>query len=1011
MDRLKNFNKKLQDINYVNKIIRNEPKKFLVYTNSTIFIEPGNSKKINVSSELFLQISDGVWWFDGYSKKWPEICAHNGIIGKDRKIEMTNFGDEAFRIDKDSIIGEAWETSRVEHDVLEFEDLAINVLQTKKNLTRDEHLKFEEILMGVPDELRNIMMNNKEIFRKESNGEGFKFINVQEVVLPVKSDCPSEVKPAYRKKLKVSEEDDINVFIEEHLNSGLIERIEYSSFTSPIVLVKKRSGATRVCVDLRKINQKCIQKVSSIPDDIPDTVNKLGGMKVFSSFDIKSAYHRIKVHKDYRKFTGFEVTSGLYKGNYRFLSLAQGLVCSPVIFSNIMREILRPLQASTKVYVYCDDLIIASKNTSEHVMDIKRVLNRLREFNVTLDLEKTELLKKEICWCGMKFENGSISVDPSRYDRMKTLIIPDLKKEKTNEWLSIFGFYQYFRRFIKNLSKKRAEIRELAKEVKEDHTKESTNLRKIQDILDSFNESIKQSELHLPERDDELQICSDASNYAVGYIVKNQANKIVEFGGRQLRGPEVNYSTFEKELVGILAALKNCQSMILITKKTTLFSDNIASILCATGSVNIITARAVRMILKIQQICQDKVIFKHIKGIQNTVADSLSRMMFEDEFEHKTIINMLVAQNEKLRDEWSFSRTNNNNKLLIYKEIKDDTETTFGKDEEQSFEDGIYQDIWTIHNKTHCGLEKMKKTADKYDLHHENRTKMIKDIIHNCNVCQNEVKVMSKTYVGKTQTPSYEMKSISIDHMHVPISDNDNRYIFSLMDRFSKYTILIPVPTKDMHTSLERLKSIVNIFPTISEIHFDNAFNTVKVKEWAANRGINVHCTASHGSYGNEVERVHSTVRKLIKQFTDRPDCEEWEEVIHKVMDAINGSVHLATNEIPFEMVFNKRWNLINNELEEIGPDLGSRRKSVFKNIEEKKLKRVKTTKIHDVEIGEPVVVKFSGLDKSRKPARIIEDLGASVMVEYNNGTRFKISKRDLIKQLDRIDIHDPELT
>jgi len=385
-------------------------------------------------------------------------------------------------------------------------------------------------------------------------------------------------------------------------------------------------------------------------------------------------------------------------------------------------------------------------------------------------------------------------------------------------------------------------------------------------------------------------------------------------------------------------------------------------------------------------MCNGKVTFKHLEGIKNKVADSLSRMEFKEPSEHQVIVNIIANQTDKfIRNGWKSNHIN----------IKSNVE-----------ESEIHKQLEILHQKTHSGFEKMKKTADQYGIEHKYRSKLINNIINACEVCRNEVKVMPSTYIGKTETPKYEMQSISIDHMHLPISGNDNRYVLSIQDKFSKFIILIPLRTKNIQTSIEYLDIICNIFQSIRKIFCDNAFNTHKMKEWADKKSIELHFNASHASYQNEVERTHATIRRRLKQFSDEnpdDDDDDWEDKLGDIIGSLNNCAHLATGKIPHDIVFNKRYNLLTNDLEILETNLKKERDEAFKNIEDLKNRRLKFPKVHDLEIGEIVDLKFNGLSKECREVQIIDDNGATTLVAYPNGLIMKVSKRDLFKKQPRI--------
>ena len=162
------------------------------------------------------------------------------------------------------------------------------------------------------------------------------------------------------------------------LEKGIIQE-SVSPWSSPVVLVKKKDGSFRFCVDFRKVNK--VTKVDSFPMPlVADALDSLAGASVFSVLDLKSGFWQIQMQKESQQKTAFSTHNGLYE----FLTMPFGLVNSGASFQRLMGHILRGLEYRFAL-IYIDDIIIFSKFIDEHLVHLEDVFRRLRDANVKLN--------------------------------------------------------------------------------------------------------------------------------------------------------------------------------------------------------------------------------------------------------------------------------------------------------------------------------------------------------------------------------------------------------------------------------------------------------------------------------------------------------------------------------------------------------------------------------------------------------------------------------------------------
>jgi hypothetical protein len=231
-------------------------------------------------------------------------------------------------------------------------------------------------------------------------------------------------------------------YIDDNLARGWI-RPSKSSAGAPILFAKKKDGSLRLCVDFRGLNRITVRNKYPIPL-IDELLIQLGGAKIYTQFDIREAYHKIRVADGYEWKTAFRTKYGLFE----YLVVPFGLTNAPAIFQSYINYTLRDFLDIFAI-AYLDDIVIYSQNEEEHVEQVRRVLERLREAKLYLKLSKCLFHAREINYLGFVISPDGISVDPSRVETI--LSWPEPKN--THDVQSFIGFANFYRRFIKNFSK------------------------------------------------------------------------------------------------------------------------------------------------------------------------------------------------------------------------------------------------------------------------------------------------------------------------------------------------------------------------------------------------------------------------------------------------------------------------------------------------------------------------------------------------------------------------------
>jgi hypothetical protein len=233
------------------------------------------------------------------------------------------------------------------------------------------------------------------------------------------------------------EKETINKQIEEMLKNNII-RPSRSPWASPVVLVSKKDGSIRFCVDYRKLNNITTRDVYPLPR-IDDTLTYLRTAKFFSTMDLASGYWQVPVAEQDIEKTAFITESGLYE----FLVMPYGLTNGPPTFQRLMDMVLAGLKWSI-LLIYLDDIVVFSATFKQHIEDLRAVLQRLRDASLKLKLSKCHFFVKEIQYLGYVISENGISPDPKKIEAIKKMQEPRNKKELR----SFLGLCSYYRQFI-----------------------------------------------------------------------------------------------------------------------------------------------------------------------------------------------------------------------------------------------------------------------------------------------------------------------------------------------------------------------------------------------------------------------------------------------------------------------------------------------------------------------------------------------------------------------------------
>lgn len=334
--------------------------------------------------------------------------------------------------------------------------------------------------------------------------------------------------------------EEVDNLIGDMEKQGIIEECQ-SPWSAPMVLVKKRDGSVRICIDYRALNAKTLKDSFPLPR-ISDILDLVEGACWFSTLDLTSGYWQVEVDPKDRDKTAFVTTNGLY----RFRVMPFGLCNAPSTFQRLMQLVLAGLDKRTAM-AYLDDLIIMSSTCEDHLANLDGVLHRLGEAGLKVRPEKCKLMRKEVAFLGHIISGQGIRTDPEKTDAIKTWPTP-LSVKEVRAFLGLAGYY---RRFVKGFSKLAAPLHKLADK--------SEGFKWTTECDHAFSELkaklVSAPILAFPLPEGEFILDTDASDQAVGAVlsqVQGGVERVIAYGSKALSKAEKKYCVTRKELLAVV---------------------------------------------------------------------------------------------------------------------------------------------------------------------------------------------------------------------------------------------------------------------------------------------------------------------------------------------------------------------------------------------------------------------------------------------------------------------------
>ena len=336
------------------------------------------------------------------------------------------------------------------------------------------------------------------------------------------------------------------------LDAGIIEPSD-SPYCSPSVVVKKKDGSNRYCVDYRALNNITVFDAEPMPR-IDDLFQQIGKECAYvTKIDLSKGYWQIPLSEQSKPLTAFATELGLMQ----FKVMPFGLQCAPAVFSRLMRKVLHGL---VNVQNYIDDIIIHNSIWEDHLQNIKTVLQRLRESGITARPSKCHIGLPEVEFLGHKIGSGKLSPTLDKIEAIRDARPPENKKQLR----SFLGLASFYRRYVPNFSTIVSPLTDATRKGMPNRIiwgePQKKAFEKIKEVLTS------EPVLRLPDFDMPFILSTDASDTGVGAILAQEYDDgkfPVAYISRKLLPREQRYSVVEKECLALVWAVKSLETYLL----------------------------------------------------------------------------------------------------------------------------------------------------------------------------------------------------------------------------------------------------------------------------------------------------------------------------------------------------------------------------------------------------------------------------------------------------------------
>lgn len=783
------------------------------------------------------------------------------------------------------------------------------------------------------------------------------------------------IKQAAR-RLPLNGRKEVEKLVEDMKSADVIEPSS-SPWASPIVLVNKKDGSKRFCIDYRKLNEVTKKDAYPLPQ-IGDTLDLISGARWFSTIDLQSGYWQIEMNPLDKTKTAFVTGLG---GLWQFKVMPFGLCNAPATFERAMEVALEGLIGKICL-VYLDDIIVFGKTFHEELENLKQVFTRLLQVGLKMSPKKCHLFKKEVTFLGHVVSANGVKTDPSKIEKVLEWPRPNSKDEVQ----SFLGLCTYYRRFVKGFASIARPLHALTGiKVVFDWTPEcEAAFVLLKKLLTSS------PILAYPIADSQFIVDTDASLCGIGGVlsqIQDNQERVISYFSRVLSKPERNYCVTRRELLAMVKSISHFHHY-LYGRKFLIRTDNAS--LTWLLSFKSPEGQVARWLERLGQYDFE---IKHRPGVLHGNADALSRRPCGDDCKQCTRLDKHRDSTVNIRqisfvghkDDWIVAQKQDPDLLLVrnwklagirpqWEEVSSLNQTLkiywaqwdslflldqllyrkWESPDSRSVrwqllvpKEKIVEILSSLHDSPCGGHFASNKTLgrirERYFWAHC-RTD-VENWCRTCSVCLAKKGPREK---GKSSLQVYNVgapfERVAMDILGpLPLSRSGNRYALVIADYFTKWLEVVPIPNQEASTVARAfVREFVCRYGAPLELHTDQGrnFESNLMKEILQILGIRkTRTTALHPQSNGMVERLNRTLLRYLSSFVDA-NQKDWDEWIPLFLLSYRSAIHDTTGYSPAMMLTGRDLRLPSDLEKGVHPSEGSSQ-VIFNSVFRRKLEEV----------------------------------------------------------------------
>ena len=764
-------------------------------------------------------------------------------------------------------------------------------------------------------------------------------------------------------------QDEVDTAMQDMIDKDVIEPSS-SPWQSNVVLVRKKDGSLRFCIDYRPLNKITVKDSYRLPS-IAESLDLLSGASLFSCLDLASGYWQVEMDPDDKEKTAFATSR---HGLYQFKVMPFGLCNAPSTLENV----LSGLQFET-LLVYLDDIIIPCKDFEQGLQRLEMVFQRLRQAGLKLKGKKCFLFQKEVIYLGHKVSKQGIQTDPAKISAVKDWPTP----ENVHEVRSFMGLCSYYRKFIEHFAEIARPLNKLTEK----------NARFL--WSDKCDQSFKELKEHLitapilayPSLDHKFILDTDASNDSIGAVLSQIIDGrecVIAYGSKALLKAERNYCVTRRELLAAVFFMKQYKHY-LYGKKFLLRTDHgalkwlfrfkdpsgqIARWLetlsmfdfdiehrpgrqhgnadglsrvpcrqCGMGGSNLVQVLTRSQASRSQQDepCKAQtdgngVAESHQDQQQNCWVshfshEQLRQYQLDDPVIGK-VLNMLETESTKpswqevskecadFKAYWSLWEILVQKDGVLYKQWLNPIDKTSHLQliVPLSLRDHLVQELHGVLTSGHLGRKKTTEKVKSWFYW----VGWCADVRKFCETCPQCPKKKPSPRKPRTELKQYltgePLERVGLDILGpLPATYKGNRYILVVIDYFTKWAEAYPMRNQEAHTVADKLVyGLIARFGVPLQLHTDQGrqFESNLFQELCNLLGIaKTRTTSYHPQSDGLVERYNRTLQGMLSLFVEE-NQRDWDEYVAVLCMAYRASPQESTNVTPNMMMLGHEVNL-----------------------------------------------------------------------------------------------------